>query len=82
MQVEAKFICPEIVGPLRDGNYEIPEGASISELLEISRAECPDSIPGDVEAVLMFLKNGKQAQLDTKLSEGDRIHYLRRIFGG
>ena len=82
MQVEAKFICAEIVGPLRDGAYEIPEGATVSDLLECCRAECPNSHPISWASQLMFLKNGMQAQMDTQLSPGDKVHFLRKIFGG
>ena len=82
MQVEAKFVCAEIVGPLREGVYDVPEGATISDLLEISRAECADRLPVNREEQLMFLRNGMQAQLDTQLSPGDKVHFLRKIFGG
>jgi len=82
LQVEAKFICPEIVGPLRDGAYEIPEGATVSDLLECCRGECPDRPAKSGADQLMFLKNGMQAQLNTQLSPGDKVHFLRKIFGG
>ena len=82
MQVEAKFICAEIVGPLRDGAYEVQDGSMISDLLEISRGECPEPTPENSAGQLMFLRNGKQAQLDTELSDGDKIHFLRKIYGG
>ena len=82
MQVEAKFICAEIVGPLRNGTYEIPEGSTVSDLLEHCRAECGDCPPKSWASQLMFLRNGKQAQPDTLLCAGDKVHFLRKIFGG
>ena len=82
MQVEAKFICAEIVGPLKDGAYDIPEGSTISDFLECCRAECPDRPQKSGADQLMFLKNGVQAQLNTPLSSGDKVHFLRKIFGG
>jgi len=82
LQVEAKFICPEIVGPLRDGLYDVADGATIADLLDASRAECPDCPPKSWASQLMYLKNGMLAQSYTSLDEGDRIHFLRRVFGG
>jgi len=80
--VEARFLCSDIVGQLRSGDYTVPEGASISDLLEISRAECPDKVPDERVDYLIFLQNGKSAQLTAKLAPGDKIHVLRKIIGG
>ena len=82
MRIEAKFICPEIVGPLRSGAYEVPEGAAISDLLAISRAEHYGQAPECGKDFLLFLRNGKPAQVDTKIAPGDKIHILREVFGG
>ena len=82
MQVEAKFICPEIVGPLRNGVYDIPEDATISDFLDCCRAECPDRPQNSGADQLMLLRNGMQAQLDTRLHPGDKVHFLRKIYGG
>jgi len=70
------------MGPLRSGAYEIPEGSSISDLLGISLAERPDPSRGNIEETLIFLRNGKQAQPDAILTEGDTIHILIKVFGG
>ena len=67
---------------MRDGAYELVEGATVADLLDASRAECPNCPPKSWTSQLMFLKNGMQAQLDTELAEGDRVHFLRRVFGG
>ena len=82
MQVEVKFICPELVGPLRSGAYEVPEGAAISDLLEISRSECAGRVPETVSDQLLYLVNGKSAQQDARLSGGDMVYVLRKVYGG
>jgi len=70
------------MGPVRSGAYEIPEGSTISDLLGISLAECLGPSRKSVEETLIFMRNGKQAQPDTKLAEGDKVHILLKIFGG
>jgi len=82
MQVEAKFVCAEVVGPLRSGAYEIPEDSDISDLLKTCLAECPGQDRGNMEEMLIFLRNGKPAQPDTILAEGDKIDILLKVFGG
>ena len=82
MQVEARFICAEIVGPLRSGPYELPEESTVSDLLELSRAEYAGQLPQYGTDMLIFLINGRAALSDTMLSEGDKVHILRKIFGG
>jgi len=86
LQVEAIFACGGIIGPVRSGAYEILEGSTISDLLDKSLAERlgPGSGPSrkNVNEMLIFMRNGKQAQPDTKLAEGDKVHILLKIFGG
>ena len=82
MRVEARFVCKEIVGPLRSGVYEIPEGSEVSDLLAAGQAECRAKSRKNVKDMLIFLKNGKPAQLYTKLAEGDKVHILLKVFGG
>ena len=82
MQVEARFICSEIVGPLRSGPYEIPENSTVADLLKLSRAECSEQLPKYGTDMLIFLRNGKQALLNTKLSDGDKVYILLKILGG
>ena len=94
MQVEAKFACGGIIGPVRNGAYVIPEGSTISDLLDASLAESLGSGSGQgsssgsgpnrksAKEMLIFLRNGKQAQPDMRLAEGDRVHILLKIFGG
>ena len=82
MRVEAKFVFPENPGAQGSGAYDVPDGAAVSDLLEAGRAVYGDRIPKNPEDLLIFLRNGMPAQLGTRLSEGDRIHILRKIYGG
>ena len=82
MRVEAKFVFPEASGLPGSGDYDIPEGAAVSDLLEAGREVYGDRIPENAGELLIFLRNGMPAQIGTKLSEGDKIHILRKIYGG
>ena len=82
MRIEAKFVFPEVTGVSGNGAYDIPEGASVSDLLEASRTVYGDRIPENAGDFLIFLRNGMPAQLGDKLSEGDKVHILRKIYGG
>ena len=82
MLVEAKFICADVVGPLKSGPYEIAEGSSVSDLIKTCLARSPGRRYENVKDMLIYLRNGKQAQPDTKLSEGDTVHILLKVFGG
>ena len=82
MRIEARFVCSEIIGPLRNGDYELPEGAVISDLINQSRAECPEQVPDSRLDYLIFMRNGKPANLNTELADGDKVHILRKIVGG
>ena len=70
------------MGPLRSGPYEIAEDSSISDLLKVSLDQSPGRRYEDVKDMLIYLRNGKQAQPDTKLAEGDTVHILLKVFGG
>ena len=82
MQIEVKFFCPELVGPLRNGVYDLPENATISELLEKSCSEHSGRSQKTATDYLLFLLNGRSAQPDARLSQGDMVYVLRKIFGG
>ena len=82
MQIEVRFICPELVGPLRSGVYDLPENVTISELLERSCSEHPGRTQKTATDYLLFLLNGRPAQPDARLSPGDMLYVLRKIFGG
>ena len=82
MQVNVMFVCSEVVGPLRSGIYEIPEDSALSDLLDISASECPSQCQQTDYDLLVFLRNGRPAQLDSKLYPGDKIHVMLKIFGG
>ena len=82
MTVNLTFFCPELVGTLRDGAYEIPDGVTARQAmlaLEQSRDTRlnPDFFPWTFPII-----NGTVADWETCLSPDDRmqIHYI--VMGG
>jgi len=82
MNIEAKFSCKDIVGPLREGAYEVPDDADVRKAMECVYAEDGREMPASVTEHITFIVNSKRAQWETKLSDGDKLRVLYRFLGG
>ncbi len=83
MTIRLKTVCPEQIGELPDGTYEVPEGCSAAEALQVCMAARGlVTLSPDREAQLIFMRNNKHIQPETPLSESDRLMVLRPLFGG
>ena len=82
MQVTAKFMCPEVVGPVKGGAYEVPEGTDAAGLLALARQACGLPVDEGLAGQLLFLRNQRPATGDTVLEEVDTVLFLRKIYGG
>ena len=82
MTVEARFNIDNIAGRLRDGAYELPEGATVADLIEAARHESGCDILTDQESNLMLLLDSKPAAYSTKLHDGGKLHVMLKIMGG
>lgn len=82
MQIEVRFVCPEVLGGLRSGTYDVPEGASISDMMDLCIEAGEGTVRDDLINYVIFLKNNKPAYADTVLEAGDKVMVLRRIYGG
>ncbi len=82
MQIEVRFVCPEVLGILKSGAYEVAEGASISDLMDVCIKAGEGTVRDDFVNYVIFLKNNKPAYSDTVLEAGDKVMVLRKIYGG
>lgn len=82
MTVTIKFSVRELVGNMRDGAYEIPEGATISGLLETAQKEAGTILSEEVKNSFVFLVDSRPAQWETVLKDGDKVRVLYKILGG
>jgi molybdopterin converting factor small subunit len=82
MKITAKFSCPDIVGNLREGDYEIADGATILEAMEAFFRDDGRELSDGVKKNVVFVLNYMPAQWETVLKEGDNMRVLYRFLGG
>ncbi len=82
MQIDVRFLCPELVDKLKSGIYRVPAGATVRDLFDVCLKENGAEVEEDVLRWLMFLADGRPVQWDTVLDNVKRVHVLRAILGG
>ena len=83
MTIRLKTVCPEFLGALPDGEYEVPTGCTALEALAacMTAAELPP-LPETRPEKLVYMCNGRHVKPDAPLSAGDRLMVLRPLTGG
>ena len=83
MTIRLKTVCPERLGELPNGAYEVPEGCTALEALTacMAAAECPPLPAAQLEE-LVYMRSGRHVKPDEPLSAGDRLMVLRPLTGG
>jgi len=83
MTIRLRTVCPEYVGGLPNGSYEVPDGATAREALYQCIREYNGTEPERERlAKLMFLRGSSHIPADTALSDGDSLAVLRPLYGG
>ena len=82
MKIEVRFACPEVVGTMRSGVYEIAEGGCIRDLLALCERENGVSVDPAHLQWLSCMKNGLSATLDTPLEGAKSVYFLKVVHGG
>jgi len=82
MTVNLSFLCPELVGTLRDGAYEISDGLTAQQAMLEPERKCDTGLNPDFFPWTFPIINGAVADWETILSPDDRmqIHYI--VMGG
>ena len=83
MTIRLKTVCPEQLGELPNGAYEVPEGCSAVQALSacMAAAEVPP-LPETQLKKLIYLRNSTHIKPDEPLCAGDRLMVLRPLTGG
>ena len=83
MTIRLKTVCPEQLGALPNGPYEVPEGCSALEALSacMAAAEVPP-LPSVQLKKLVYMRNSRHVKPEEPLSPGDRLMVLRPLTGG
>ena len=82
MKVEIKFSVRDLVGDMRNGAYELPDGATVELLMDESQKEVGMTLEDGVKNHFVFLVNSRPAAWETVLKEGDFVRVLYKILGG
>lgn len=82
MKIEVKFVCPEVVGAMRSGVYEIGEGKTIHDLLAVCERENGIVVDPAHYQWMSLMKNGVAATLDTPLDGAKSVYFLKVVHGG
>ena len=82
MKITVKFACPEILGDLKSGTYELPKGSSVRELLLLCEKDCGLEVKEDHLKYMLVLVNGRQCAWESIIEEGSNVSFLRGAMGG
>ena len=82
MTVHVKFSSADIAGKLRDGEYELPDGATVATLIDAALLESGYELPENKRSNFVFVFNNSPAQYETELCDEGKLRVLYRITGG
>ncbi len=83
MKITLKTICPEIVGALPNGEYEVPDDCDAKSALMICIAQYDGTdVKHDCLDHIIYMRNGQHIQPDCILQDGDLLMALRPVHGG
>ena len=83
MTIQLKTVCPEIIGRIPNGEYNVRDGSTAGEALcfclESRGMEIPEK---ERLSTLRYAVNHHFTQPDTVLKDGDKLMVLRALTGG
>jgi len=82
LKITVKFSCPEVLGDLKNGVYDVAEGISVRELLSACEKECNFQIDEKHLKWLLVIADGRQVNWHTVLTDGGNVSFLRGALGG
>jgi len=82
MKITVKFSCPEVLGGLKSGVYNVAEGVSVRELLSACETECNFHVNEKHLKWLIVVADGRHVSWRTVLSEDCKVSFLRGALGG
>jgi hypothetical protein len=82
MKVSVEFICKDLTEGLKSGIYDVPETATVTDVIRGCEIACGVTLPEENKSILQFLLNGRGATWDTAVRDGSQLYVLRSVFGG
>lgn len=71
-----------MAGKLRDGAYELPDGATVASLMEQAQGEAGYILSEEQKDSCVFVFNNSPAFYETGLSDGGKLRVMFKILGG
>lgn len=83
MIIKLKTVCPEIIGRLPNGEYDVADGSSALKALALALESKGMPVPEEEKlAKLMYVINSHSSKGDVILQDGDQLMVLRPVIGG
>ena len=82
MTIQAKFSSSELAGKLRDGAYDMPDGASVKMLMDEAQRETGFILTADQVESCVYVFDNSPATKETPLYDGGKLRVLFKILGG
>ena len=80
--ISIKIVAKDLLPGISDGDFEIREETTVSELLRAYGDACGAALPEKNLALLYFLLNGKPVEASREISASGTLHVCRVIVGG
>lgn len=83
MVIQLKTVCPEIIGQLPNGEYQVASGVTVGQALRSCLESQGMTIPKEEQlSSLLYVVNHQLTKPDALLEDGDRLMVLRPVRGG
>lgn len=82
MTISLKISCKPLVGPITEGTYSVPDGLSAQGVLEYLAQQKKHSFDEYFFPWTFALINGKKAEWDAPVNDGDLLYVLAVVMGG
>jgi len=80
--VNARFVASELTPGMRSGEYDVEEGSTVRELLDLCGSACGAPVPEKNVRFIYPLFNGRPVMLDTAITQDGTLHFCRIVTGG
>ncbi|MDR0839350.1 MAG: hypothetical protein LBN99_06870 [Oscillospiraceae bacterium] len=82
MKVWVKFVCKDLTGGLANGEYSVPDGATVLDVIRAAEKSCGVTLPPDRDKAFQYILNDKAAQGYTPVPDGAKLYVLHARLGG
>ena len=82
MTIDVKVNSSELAGILRSGAYELADGSTVADLMEIAQREAEFEMTREMKSNLVFLFDNRHASLETVLNGNGMLRVLHKVLGG